>query len=261
MELIDFIKTHLKEGFLPLSTSFEAMERFTCNFRDVEGKALCEGILPLRYKRNQKTISTQEQYTLFQSHVVIIGCGGLGGFVSEMLTRIGVGMLTLIDGDVFEEHNLNRQNFSSLQTLGRNKAEVLAQKLQEINPALHVNIHPKFLSLPDDENLLLNAHVIVDALDNPELKCSVAKWAQENRKAFVHGAIAGYYAQFSSCATLENLYRSHGDGAEKTSGNPSFTVCFAASIQSAEVVKLLLGKAHLQRVLMADLWEYELNLL
>lgn len=261
MELIDFIKTHLKEGFLPLSTSFEAMERFTCNFRDVEGKALCEGILPLRYKRNQKTISTQEQYTLFQSHVVIIGCGGLGGFVSEMLTRIGVGMLTLIDGDVFEEHNLNRQNFSSLQTLGRNKAEVLAQKLQEINPALHVNIHPKFLSLPDDENLLLNAHVIVDALDNPELKCSVAQWAQENRKAFVHGAIAGYYAQFSSCATLENLYRTSGDGAEKTSGNPSFTVCFAASIQSAEVVKLLLGKAHLQRALMADLWEYELNLL
>ncbi|MBP6324515.1 MAG: ThiF family adenylyltransferase, partial [Sulfurospirillum sp.] len=138
MELIDFIKTHLKEGFLPLSTSFEAMERFTCNFREVEETALSKGILPLRYKRNQKTISTQEQYALFQSHVVIIGCGGLGGFVSEMLTRIGVGTLTLIDGDVFEEHNLNRQNFSSIQTLGQNKAKVLAQKLQEINPALHV---------------------------------------------------------------------------------------------------------------------------
>ncbi len=261
MELIDFIKTHLKEGFLPLSASFEAMEHFTCNFREVEETALREGVLPLRYKRNQKTISTQEQYILFQSHVVILGCGGLGGFVSEMLTRIGVGTLTLIDGDVFEEHNLNRQNFSSIQTLGQNKAKVLAHKLQEINPALHVNIQPTFLSLPNDENLLLKANVIVDALDNPELKCSVARWAKENHNAFVHGAIAGYYAQFSSCDTLENLYRTSGDGAEKTSGNPSFTVCFAASIQSAEVVKLLLGKTHLKSPLMADLWEYEFNLL
>lgn len=261
MELLNFIKAELVEGFLPLKTTFQAMKRFTCTFREVEEKALQEGILPLRYKRNQKTISTKEQYTLFQSHVVIIGCGGLGGFVSEMLTRIGVGTLTLIDGDVFEEHNLNRQNFSSIHTLGRNKAEVLGEKLQDINPALHVKIVPAFLSLPRDENLLLGAHIIVDALDNPTLKCIVARWAKEKNIAFVHGAIAGYYAQFSSCDTLENLYKMQGDGVEKISGNPSFTVCFAASIQSNEVVKLLLGRPHLKSPLMADLWEYELNLL
>lgn len=262
MDLINFITTHLEDGFFPLKRSFEAMKYFSCTFRDVEEKALQAGILPLRYKRNQKTISTKEQYTLFQSHVTIIGCGGLGGFISEMLTRIGVGNLTLIDGDIFEEHNLNRQNFSSIQTLGRNKAEVLKEKLQEINPALHVNLSAKFFSLPQDEQLLSNTHVIVDALDDPTLKCTIAAWAKEHNIPFVHGAIAGHYAQFASCNTLENLYRTQqGNGAEKISGNPSFTVCFAASIQSTEVVKLLLGKPHLSKFLMADLWEYELNLL
>lgn len=261
MELLNYIKSHLEDGFLPLKATFEAMEHFTCNFRDVEEMALKNGILPLRYKRNQKTIATQDQYTLFQSHVIIVGCGGLGGFVAEMLTRIGIGNLTLIDGDVFEEHNLNRQNFSSIHTLGRNKSEVLKEKLQEINPALHVKSIPAFLSLPHDEALLSNSQLIVDALDNPNLKCTLARWAKEHEKPFVHGAIAGYYAQFSSCSTLENLYHSQGDGAEKRSGNPSFTVCFAASIQSTEVVKILLKKAHLSHFLMADLWEYEFNLI
>ncbi len=261
MELLNFIKSRLEDGFLPLKATFEAMEQFRCHFRDIEEMALKNAIVPLRYKRNQKTISTPEQYTLFQSHVIIVGCGGLGGFVAEMLTRIGVGHLTLIDGDVFEEHNLNRQNFSSIHTLGDNKANVLAEKLHEINPSLHVKSIPSFLRLPEDAHLLTSAHLIVDALDNPTMKCLLASYAKEHTIPFVHGAIAGYYAQFASCTTLENIYRAQGDGAEKTSGNPSFTVCFAASIQSTEVVKLLLKKEHLSRFLMADLWEYEFNLI
>ncbi|AFL69062.1 HesA/MoeB/ThiF family protein [Sulfurospirillum barnesii] len=258
MERLDFLRTHLEEGFLPLKTSFEAMKRFTCNFRDIEEEALKAGILPLRYKRNQKTISTQEQYTLFQSHVVIIGCGGLGGFVSEMLTRIGIGRLTLIDGDVFEEHNLNRQNFSTTKTLGRFKAEVVKENLEAINPALHVKAISRFFDPHSDTVLLKDADVVVDALDNPDLKCALADLTQEEHKAFVHGAIAGYYSQFASCTPLHHLYKEKGDGVEKKSGNPSFTVCFAAAIQSTEVIKLLLGKPHLQAPLMGDLWEYEL---
>jgi molybdopterin-synthase adenylyltransferase len=258
MELLDFLKNHLNEGFLPLTTTFEAMKTFTCNFKDVEEMALKHNILPLRYKRNQKTISTHEQYTLFQSTVLVIGCGGLGGFVSEMLTRIGVGNLILCDGDVFEEHNLNRQNFSSPKTLGRLKAEVLKENLEAINPALHVRSITTFFDPIADAKLIQEADVVVDALDNPDLKCLLAKLCYERAKPFVHGAIAGYYSQFSTSALLEPLYTQKGDGVEKKVGNPAFTVCFAASIQSAEVVKLLLGKPHLQTPLMGDLWEYEL---
>lgn len=259
MALLEYLQEHCKEGFLPLSTAFQAMQHFTCNFREVEACALHHGILPLRYKRNQKTLSTQDQYTLFNAKVLIVGCGGLGGFVSEMLTRIGVGELVLCDGDVFEEHNLNRQNFSSIKTLGRNKAEVLKEKLEEINPALHVKTKTTFLRLPQERDLLEHVDVIVDALDNPPLKCLLAKNAQTINKPFVHAAIGGYYSQFATQTTLEHLYCQEGDGAEKQSGNPSFTVCFAASIQSVEVVKLLLHKPHLTHFLMGDLWEYEMT--
>jgi len=221
-------------------------------------RALKNGILPLRYKRNQKTISTEEQYRLFQSTVLIIGCGGLGGFVAEMLTRIGVGKLILCDGDVFEEHNLNRQNFSSPKTIGRLKAEVLKENLEAINPALHVKTITAFFDPQKDANLLHEADVVVDALDNPDLKCLLANLCLKEQKPFVHGAIAGYYSQFSTASSLDKLYLQKGNGAEKRSGNPSFTVCFAASIQSTEVIKLLLGKPHLQTPLMGDLWEYEL---
>ena len=261
MELLTFIKEQSTDGFLPLQASYAAMERFTCNFKAVEEMALQHGILPLRYKRNQKTISTQEQYALFQSTVLIIGCGGLGGFVAEMLTRIGVGNLILCDGDVFEEHNMNRQNFSSTKTLGCLKAGVLKEKLEEINPALHVKTITTFFDPEKDAQLLQEADVIVDALDNPDLKCQLASLCQREEKAFVHGAIAGYSSQFATSTSLNQLYLQKGDGAEKRSGNPSFTVCFAASIQSTEVVKLLLGKPHLPSPLRGDLWEYELILL
>ncbi len=259
MECLEFLRTHLIEGFLPLQASFEAMQRFTCNFRDVEQCALENNILPLRYKRNQKTLTTQDQYTLFKAKVLIVGCGGLGGFVSEMLARIGVGELILCDGDVFEEHNLNRQNFSSIKTLGRNKAEVLKEKLEEINPALHVKTKTTFLRLPKERELLEKVDVIVDALDNPNLKCLLASCAQAINKPFVHAAIGGYYSQFATQTTLEHLYAQEGDGIETHLGNPSFTVCFAASIQSVEVVKLLLKKPHLTHFLMGDLWEYEMT--
>lgn len=257
MTLLTYLQNTTHDGFLPLETAFKAMQVFTCNFRDVEKIALENGIVPLRYKRNQKTLSTAEQYTLFNATALIVGCGGLGGFISEMLARIGVGNLILCDGDVFEEHNLNRQNFSSLKTLGRFKADVLKEKLEEINPALHVKALSSFLQLPKDENLIQTADIVIDALDNPDLKCLLAQTAMKLNKPFVHGAIGGYYTQFASCTTLEHLYREKGDGAEKRSGNPAFTVCFAASIQSVEVVKLLLGKPHLQDLLMGDLWEYD----
>jgi molybdopterin/thiamine biosynthesis adenylyltransferase len=258
VERLEFLRNHLDDGFLSLKTTFDAMKIFTCNFKDVEEEALKAGILPLRYKRNQNTLSTQEQYALFQSSVLIIGCGGLGGFVGEMLARIGVGNLMVCDGDVFEEHNLNRQNFSTPKTLGHFKAEVLKESLEAINPALHVKSISHFFEPKTDAFLLDSVDVIVDALDNPELKCTLATLCQQKNKAFVHGAIAGYYSQFASCTTLEHLYKEKGDGAEKKSGNPSFTVCFAAAIQSTEVVKLLLKKPHLHAPLMGDLWEYEL---
>ena len=76
----------------------------------------------LRYSRNKNLMSDDEITLLSQKKVCVLGLGGLGGYIVEMLSRIGVGSLTLVDGDVFDETNLNRQLFSSMNNLGNSKA-------------------------------------------------------------------------------------------------------------------------------------------
>ena len=78
-----------------------------------------------RFSRNIPTISEAEQSILRQKRVAIIGCGGLGGYLAEFMARVGVGAITVVDGDSFEETNLNRQNLSLPALIGRGKAEAL----------------------------------------------------------------------------------------------------------------------------------------
>lgn len=74
-----------------------------------------------RYERNIPALEEQEQKLLSSRRVLVIGCGGLGGFILESLARLGVGHITAVDGDVFEESNLNRQLYSSPALLGQKK--------------------------------------------------------------------------------------------------------------------------------------------
>ncbi len=257
MELLDFLHVNSYEGFLPLAITLQAAKEYGMRFRDVEIVALNEGIMPLRYKRNVQSLCVQEQLTLLQSNVLIVGCGGLGGFVAELLTRIGVGCIRLFDGDVFEEHNLNRQIGATVQTLGKNKAQVLAERLMQINPSLHVSAYPEFFSLERHGDLLDTVDITVDALDDPEFKTVLARYTYERHMPFVHAAIAGMTLECSTNRCLEELYPSGGKGAETLLGNLSFTVACAAALQSAEVVKLLLHRPHLDQTLFMDLKEYE----
>ncbi len=82
---------------------------FEVSGRDIEIAALEESIVPERYSRNMKAFSTNDQATLLKSRVSIVGLGGLGGAVTEVLARIGIGALNLIDGETFEDSNLSRQ--------------------------------------------------------------------------------------------------------------------------------------------------------
>ena len=84
-----------------------------------------------RYLRNKKSITESQQDALSKCHVVVLGCGGLGGSVAESLARIGVGKLTLVDNDVFVLSNLNRQRFSTNKTIGQSKVEIAKEKLFE----------------------------------------------------------------------------------------------------------------------------------
>ena len=92
----------------------------------------------LRYSRNKNLMSDDEIILLSQKKVCVLGLGGLGGYIVEMLSRIGVGSLTLVDGDVFDETNLNRQLFSSMNNLGSSKALEAEKRVRGINPLTKV---------------------------------------------------------------------------------------------------------------------------
>ena len=102
------------------------VERYGPDHKSVQLAALQHGVIPEVYARNQKRLSSEDQIKLLQSHVAVIGLGGLGGTVTEILARIGIGTLTLVDGDRFDDSNLNRQLLSSTEVLGKQKAAVLS---------------------------------------------------------------------------------------------------------------------------------------
>jgi len=257
------IKKSANDNFLTLKKVRKIAKEFKLSIKEVEKEAMALNITPLRYKKNQNTISLSSQLKLLNSSVAIIGCGGLGGYIAENLARIGVGKILLFDFDTFEEHNINRQNFSSFEVVGRQKAIVVKENLEKINPALHVEAFVMEFLPQRDFHLLKECEVIVDAIDNPDLKLELASTCKEYKKSFVHGAVAGFCGQFCTNTTLENLYKQKGEGAEVYVGNLSFTVSFAASIQSCETIKLLLNlKEPLEKqILMTNLLENEFILI
>ena len=120
--------------------------RFGISARQVDVTALENRIIPERYSRNIKTLSAQDQIRLLQSRVSVIGLGGLGGTVTEILARIGVGTLTLVDGDTFDDSNLNRQLLSGETGLGASKAVAARQRVRQINATVTVQAERTYLT-------------------------------------------------------------------------------------------------------------------
>lgn len=215
-----------------------------------------------RYSRNFKALSEEDMKRLYESKVCVVGCGGLGGYIIEMLARIGVGHITAIDGDVFDETNLNRQLLSNVKNIGYSKALEAKKRIELVNPDVTIN---PVSTMIDDTNAfdILKGHdVVVDALDNINSRRLIQQYSSKLDIPMVHGAIAGFYGQvttiFPEDNTLDILYSNNcqlNKGIEKELGNPSFTPPLIASIEVAEVIKILLNKGKLLRkkVLFIDL--------
>ena len=243
-----FVRDHAEGQMLSWNRQVEAAERFGATLAQVEEVALDRGILPARYQRNRKAMSVQDQLTLYRSRVAVIGCGGLGGYVVEELARLGVGTIVVIDPDVFEEHNLNRQLYSSPANLGTAKVKAAVERINQINPAVTLVPIQAAFSPENGAELLAGCGIAVDALDSIQVRLELAEVCSALNIPLVHGAIAGWFGhvttQFPGDDTLQTIYRSWkaGKGVEETLGNPSFTPALVASLEVAEVCKLLLGQ-------------------
>lgn len=219
--------------------------------------------IPARYSRNMNALSLQDQTVLSNSTVSIVGLGGLGGAVAEILARIGVGCLKLIDGDCFEEHNLNRQRFATSETIGISKARASENALHAVNSSITIQSYPVFLQEDNAIELISNSDVVADCLDSLKTRFILESACKKAGIPMVSAAVAGEYGHVSTIFPEDiGLRAIYGEpefledrGAETSLGCLPYTVNLIASSESAEVVKILLGRGKLLRnkLLIADL--------
>ena len=201
------------------------------------------------FERNIGAITQTEQEILLTKRAAVIGCGGLGCYSAEYLARVGVGHLTLIDGDVFAASNLNRQLYSLETNLGRKKASEAKERLLRVRAGLSVEALDILLDEKNAGELLKGHDIIIDALDNVKTRLIIEKTANNLGIPLIHGAVEGWNAQvctvFPGDFSLSLLYSSSRE-FEKPSVL-SFAPAFCASIQAAEAVKVLLGRKNVLR--------------
>ncbi len=218
-----------------------------------------------RYDRNIGTITIEDQAVLACKSVCVVGCGGLGGGVIENLTRMGVGELTLVDGDVFDESNLNRQVLSNEDNLGKSKALEAAEQMSRINSEITFVAIEDLLNEENAAAIIDGSDLVVDALDNVEARLALEKACSELNIPLVHGAISGWNGQVGVVMPGSRILHQIYDGGlqESTSTNPSFTPAVVAAIQATEAIKVLLCReeALKNKLLMIDLLDHEYEII
>ncbi len=144
-------------------------------------------------RRTQQLLGEDKLQLLQQAHVLVVGVGGVGAYAAEMICRAGVGRITLVDGDVVGESNINRQLIALHSTLGKPKAEVLAQRLLDINPSLQLEAKQLFLEETAVDALLDEVHYdfVVDAIDTLAPKVALIERAMRRKVKIVSSMGAG----------------------------------------------------------------------
>ena len=217
--------------------------------REVEIQALEQGVAPERYARNVGgfgDMGLAGQLRLLKSHAAVIGLGGLGGFLVDHLARLGVGELTLVDGDFFTPDNLNRQILSDTRRLGVPKVQAAREHIQAVNPAVTVHGHQVFLDESNARELLAGVQVVLDGLDRIPSRFILERCCRELSIPLVHGAVTGWAGQvltiFPHDPGLEWLYGHKPADAPAAESTVAPAVAIVAAVQAAEALKVLTGQ-------------------
>ncbi len=197
-----------------------------------------------------KEIGYEGQLKLRRAKACVVGLGGLGCVIATQLTAMGVGHLRIVDRDIVELSNMQRQHLYSVNDIGYPKVEVAAEKLEALNP--HVKIEPLPLSLNVDnaEDLLHDVDVVVDGLDRMKPRYAVNRACVKLKIPYVFGAAIMTYGNVSTIIPgetpcLECFYGSINDDVLPTCAvvgvHPSI-VGIVANVEAAEAVRILLGE-------------------
>lgn len=222
---------------------------FGISKREVEIAALKIGVVPLRYLRNMGSLGIAGQLRLLQAKALILGMGGLGGTVAQLLARMGLGSMVIADGDSFSEDNLNRQALAHEKNLGQMKVHAAREDLAKINAVTEITVYEGYVKEEELPGLIKGVDVAIDALDNLPSRFLLAKACRQEKIPLVHGAVAGFSGQimviFPEDPGLEVIYgdpeKAPEKGVEVELGNLAGIVSAIASLQVQEAIKIITG--------------------
>lgn len=136
-----------------------------------------------RLTRVRTLLGDEKIAKLQKSTVMVFGCGAVGSFAIESLARSGVGNIILLDFDVVEESNINRQLFATESTLEHKKTDIARERIADINPDINVTVFDMFF----DDNCALPIHpdFVIDAIDTVDSKIAIYRWCKQNKIPFI----------------------------------------------------------------------------
>jgi len=201
-----------------------------------------------RYKRQMLLFGDDGQERLKKAHIFIAGAGGLGSPIALYLAVAGIGTLTIVDKDVVDQSNLNRQILHYDRDIGRKKTASAEEKLSEVNPDITVKVIDATIGASNAGTLIGNADGIVDAMDNYPTRYLLNDVAIEKNIPLFHGGIRGFYGQATTIIPYKTAcLRCIFPHAPPQEVFPvvGVTPGFIGMIQATEVLKYLLGSGEL----------------
>jgi len=201
-----------------------------------------------RYKRQMMLFGDEGQERLKKAHIFVAGAGGLGSPVSIYLAVAGVGTITIVDMDMVDQTNLNRQILHFDRDIGKKKTASAKEKLQEINPDISVNAIDVKIDETNAAGLVGEADGIVDAMDNYPTRYLLNEVAIAKQIPLFHGGISGFYGQATTIIPgMTPCLKCIFPKAPPMEVFPvvGVTPGIIGTVQANEVIKYLLGSGEL----------------
>ncbi len=214
----------------------------------------------MRYIRQETLdeIGKDGQELLSKKTATIIGVGGLGSTVAQLLCRLGIGKLILFEYDKVAEKDLHRQILYNEENIDKFKVEIAKEKLKKINSNVEIISFNEKLT---KENISkINADIVFDCVDNLETRFLINQYCMNNKLTWIHGSVLGTIGNvkvFDGNVCFNCIYENHK--AQKNDRILNTLVLTIASIQVTEAIKVLLNKPYTKEMIRYNIWTHDIQ--